>query len=514
MRRKNTEQNVTLPPELCRIVTVARAYPNPTQSQICFLFAWHMEEIPEPARIELLFNPEVEECLGTKLFGALVPSHATRWGYHYARSLVRPEHVAHHPRAFMVTAVPEFLPTGQEPDAEVIYIRHEHIVNRVSIADLVDQCFHLHKLMGCESCPRQGYNCLVDHQNKRSGTWRKECKQQLFPFMDEFTLPLLEHFRYPYFGFGDWQDLKLTSWKSQFAGYTVVPPLATSGTPLTPGTESLRVPYEHNFFKLEDTKDELSSRAEAGVETRRVRREECSKCFLGGKYGHTVHPCMKYAPRHCKHGAWTEEELVKTTLDYVKPQIEPHFTLDELWCIANTIGVPFPKKSEHTGRDREWMLCRMELSGSHDFPLVVACRTAKGSRHESQSFSFAKDVYQFLSKGTKLVWDNAREKPRDDALLALWLHVAFLTHEKSYSYFWHREKTGDCGYGNCAPRVGSVGLSSSGVQLRLWLSKETRTVYFGNFKDMVDRYEDLPLFNICHLRADILANRSLYARVR
>lgn len=507
------------PSELQHVMTVAQARPQHRSSQLCFLFSWAEQEVPEDVRISLLFNEEVEACLGKTYFGAMVPAHPRMWvSWSYDRKRPRPTHETLCPRAFMINSFPFFLPSANEPDAEVFYVRHGDTVQRVAIADIVDQCYHLHRLMGCETCPRVGYDCLLDHHIHYDKTWRRETTQQHFPFLDDFKLPNAKEFEVPEFAFSDWEDLKLKNWEGRFAGHLVVPPLATSNRPLTPGTERLRVPYEHNFFKLEDTREELSQRAEAGVETRRRRQTECSKCYFGGTttyYGRkTVHPCGKYAPRWCNHGAWTEEEMVQVTLRYVEAAaVDGQFSLDDWWHVAHVAGIGFPKRDPHTGRNREWVVSRVSAYGEQGLPCVVVRRTARNAQHEMVHLYTPDDVYKFLSKGTRLVWDEAKTKPRDDMQLAMWLQLACLTNGKRYSFYWCSKSGDSSGFGECAPDVGFVSLHSYGVHLQLWLSREKRDVYFGDFQEIYNRYERIPLFNMFQPVHEVMAYTQLYARV-
>lgn len=489
--------------DLRRVMTVARAFPHTGRAQVCFLFAWQLAEIPEKERIRLMFSAEVEACLGPTYFGAFVPcSERCYVRYHHTEQQLRPTHADKIPRAFMINAFPQFLPTANEPDKEVIYLRHHHLIHRIAIADLIDRCYHLHRLMGCDTCPRVGYRCLLDHHGDGPNqTWRKDRKQLYFAFLDQFKLPEPEKFDAKWFDLDDWRDLRLKNWKSQFARYTVVPSLATAYNPTQPGTPAFRVPFEHNFFHIEDVQEELSSRAREGVQTRKTRREQCTKCYFGGTStfrGHTTnHTCSKYAPRWCKHGAWTEEEVVRCTLEYVDAALsKSSFTLDDLWLVANVAGIEFHKKNPETNRNREWVISRLETVGEAQRPVVVARRTCKGCWYETVELTSADEVYAFLSKGTRLVWDEAKTKPRDDGQLALWLHLACLRFGKSYSFYWSSQKSGDCGFGCCAPMVGSVSLHSYGARVQLWLSKEKRNVHLGDFQEMYNRYERLPLFNI------------------
>jgi hypothetical protein len=420
----------------------------------------------------------------------------------------------------MINSFPHFLPTANELDSEVIYLKHDHVVHRISVADLVDRCFHLHRLMGCETCPHIGYTCLLDHHGgKPNHTWRKDSPQLYFPFFEDFQLPSAQEFDAKWFDLDDWRDLRFKNWKSQFAYYTVVPPLATAHHPTTPGTPSFRLPYEHDFRDMEGAQEDLSSRAREGVATRKTRREQCTKCYFGGSTtfrGHTTnHACTKYSPRWCKHGAWTQEELTRVTLAYTEEALaKSNFTLNDLWLVAHVAGIGFPKRNPDTNRNREWVISRLDAVGEAQKLKVIARRTGRGSWYETVELDSAKAVYAFLSKGTRLVWDEAKKKKRDDDQLALWLQLASLRHGKSYSFYWSSKKGDACGFGSCAPLVGYVSLHSYGAHVQLWLSNEKRDVYLGDFQEMFNRYEQLPLFNMWQPLKDTLRHPTLYAQVR
>lgn len=287
---------------------------------------------------------------------------------------------------------------------------------------------------------------------------------------------------------------------------------------MVPGTERLRLPSHHQFKSLEANRQAASDRSQAGVETRRTLRTECSQCCLASVRGKSITPCAKYRPRHCVHGAWTEKRLVDYTLEHLQRRLDGTcFGFEDLWRVAHVAGMPFKMKNPATGRSVEVTVRRLgetygggNTTGAGGHPFVLLSRTAKRIEEEEDCRRIIESPYDLrdmLPPNVRRVWDDPG--PFDAKLLALWTHVAVTPQSRSYNC------VGGYGYMQYQPATGTVSISGGyppRVDLELWLSRENRYHSFESFDGLLAFYDELPFFNIWEKEND--QPRSLNCRVR
>lgn len=510
------------------VVTVCAADFQDKEPNIGLLFVDRERLVKAPTEEDIaniLTHDDLEAVFGPRYWGA-----AFCWILQSGRSWVRDEAPRQH-GVFVSTNNVLFDKAGLVE--HTYYLRNGELLTKVSTDDAHNKCIRLMKLMGCEKCSLKGYECIQG--NIPDAVPVVAIKDRVWGDPNQLRLPIVsfervlpDHAAGRIFGedywdkldervidYDDWKDLKYRNWRSVIAGHQLISPLATNPDAPAPTAKSVRRMCHHDFRDVESARDAISDRSRAAAETRNRIRTECSKCYFGGKtYGHPRKPtpCCRWRVRVCEHGAWTEERLVDYTLEkFARVLEDTPFDLESMWRVAYVSGVFFKKKSEHTGRPRQWVICRITKGyrySSEGKLEVIASRTARDARGPMVSLTSPQEVRDFLSPEVQELWDNP--KPMDREAFAIWLHLAITTCGRSYSYYFSTDKC--CGFGSVSPSLGWVGLCSYGVKRCLWLSREERETTFSSLQEVFNHYEDLLLF---HIREEENETKPhLYAHVR
>jgi hypothetical protein len=492
MRRPHSEEN----PELIHYPRVF------TTCRHGFLFADRQRGFTGEDIVRLMLQDDVRRLLGPAFLAWRVLHGRSRW---CTTTAADAEDLRQY--SVMLTAEPAEHSVSSSPPGRgnFMYLRVDDAVAAMSLDMLVDRCWMLNKALGCTRCDLRGAECLWSNLPPELEVLQRYVPTgpQLLMRFDanpRLSTNLLKDAQSPYrqqlarVAAGLSTD-DLRPWKSNVGGFLYIPEGVTSDDPLRPGNKGGRPASEHHFASLEEARAELCARNRAAAKTRTFIQRECHNCYFGNKYG----PCSRWRPRHCDHGAWTEDKLVDYTLECARRRLletKSHLTLNHIWLVANICGEPFRRRDERTGRDAEFVVQR--IGEERDEPCIFVSRTARDARRELAPLAFFSlhDLKRFLPDLPRIKLENLPPlaTPAQRRQLALWLQLSVTSHGKRYSFFFSTEKT--CGYADAQPRVGVVKLHWSGVEVVLWLSKFERTHDFGSFQRVHDHYDELPYFSI------------------
>jgi hypothetical protein len=524
---------MTLSNDLRYVVTVCAADFKDKDQDIGLIFV-DRNNVGVPPTVEtitnILMHDDLEAIFGSHYWGA-----ALSWVMQSGRGWLQEDTPQHH-GVFVSTNNLLFEKAGLVSRREY-YLRYGELLTKFSGQDAHDKCILLMKLMGCEKCSIKPYECLQQNVPKaipivaikeRQVDPRQLCIpnvsfERVLPgyaagriFGERYWEQLDERLM----NYDGWRALKFVNWKSVIANYQLISPLSTHPDVPAPTVRSVRRLCHHDFTDIETNRDALSERSRAGAETRKRIRTECSKCYFGWTTNYNkkvVHPCCKWRVRGCEHNAWTEERLVDYTLERFERTLEgTPWDLESMWKVACVCGVFFKKKSEHTGRQRQWVLQRIYQrygSQTENSIAIVASRTSRDARGPEQYATSPQAVRNFLSKELQAQWDDT--PPMNRERFALWLHLAITSTGRSYSYVFNGKD--GCGFGSTSPAVGWVSLDTrgygyGGATRCLWLSREERTRTFTSFKEIFDHYEDLLLFGIAKKEDEVSPSLHPYVR--
>lgn len=479
------------------MVTYCRA--SPSKKTLGLLFYndnGHSEEELQ----DLVAHDEVRALLGPIFFGTILQWAPSGWhsSRYYNRDIKEwlPAATGHHEEAYYLAPQLWYPPTVLHPvTAPILFRAHDHI-GRYDTLAMYNNCMEMQKFIDCRKCEQFGTSCLVTNAPDPLPQRVINNGQQLFlPDLTEIQPDELYKIHEQKDGFmeiDDWAEEHFRSWKSTIAGYTVIPSVATANDALRPGVEGARPPYKHNFSGLDKVREELSDRSKNGVHTRETRRTQCSKCYFGGTHGKHVSTCAQWAPRACTHGAWTEEEIVETTIQGMEPKLkESGFDLEMFWRVSLIAGHTFKR-----GR-QQWMVSRMRHTALGQPPNIPAdrmmidlVRTARTERGTTQGIMSFDEIYQTLEDVAKERLDRLKDIDRRE--LALMMQLSVPNAGKGYMCYHD-------GYVYYQPKIAYARLQHNWrAELGIWGRTFERTVSFNTvdgFARMVDYFGDLPFFS-------------------
>ena len=450
---------------------------------------------PTTSEIErLMQSPVLQKFFEGPFFGTVVSWNANHyhscWSYSSAPTLNEKD-AKNNPlqRAILISTTLEDFPTpATEHDTCPIYLQLEGAVYRFTVGEVYDKCLQMQKFIDCSKCTVQKACISINLPTQRCIV---EPPQLSLPGMPPPGLPeevfVLNR--------DDWNDLKLKMWTSELEGYTAIPSIATAWDPVRPGAAMMRPFWQHHFDNLDKARDDLSSRADAGVKTRNTIRTQCANCYFGGKPYKSVHPCNKWAARRCDHGAWTEEMLVETTIDsYGRALKGTSFTLDDVWRVLFVAGEPFRK-------DRcLWVVNRFVAASRSPYDNategvgigVVLSRVSRAARFGEEAVFSMDKLRTWLPEELRTRLDNP--KPVDRHLLAVAIQLSVCRYGKGYSYFYNSRDS--CGYGNHTPNVRHVRYNYDYIIQGVWGKSYEREHRFRSLQEVYNHYGRLPYFSI------------------
>lgn len=471
------------------MVTYCRA--SPSKKTLGLLFHNDDGHSEEELRAIVAHN-DVRDLLGPIFFGTILqwgPSNYYRSHYYNQRPTEWiPSQTGHREEAYYLAPQLWYPPTVLHPQtAPILFRAHDHI-GRYDTMELYTNCMAMQKFIDCSKCEDFGTNCLIVNVPDPLPQTLVCAEHQLcLPEITKIQLEELAEVHEQENGFmeiDDWAEKRFRSWKATIAGYTVIPSTATADDALRPGVDGARPPFKHGFGGLERIREELSNRTKNGVHTRETRRTQCSKCYFGGTHGKHVSTCEKWAPRACTHGAWTEEEIVETTIQGMEPKLKASgFDLETLWRVSLVAGHRFKR-----GR-QEWMVSRMRHKADCGMYIELA-RTARKQRGELQGIMSFDEIYKTLPDAAKERLDRNKEIDRRE--LALMVQLSVPNEGKGYccyheGYIWYQ------------PKIAYARLQHNWkAELGIWGRTYEREITFrleDGFARMVDYFGDLPFFS-------------------
>lgn len=509
--------------ELRRVVTVCagawsgRHYDDGDSDTLALIFCDRKRNLTRAEQMALMFHQDVKDVLGDNYYGTELSFEGThRW---YSRRDTKSER----PSMFYIVGGGQGLYVLKGDDDKPFFLVRDGFIFETTMTDIQERCRLMQKFTadndGCR-CTWRGDRCVHTWHTPGAVGKCHNGKQVRFAFMDDSTpFQPTEAWLENIYALDkeEWEDHKkihrVRNWKSELAGHVVIPPTATDSDHLRPTTKAIRLPFHCNFTQLESARDDFSLRTQSGAETRRTIDKECRHCYFGGEWGpysgqtkKTVHPCVKWFARHCKHGKWTEERLVDYTLERFGVSLEKRsqLTLNDAWTVAQLAGIPFKVKAGQTGRPREWQICRIseEYQGQKDKAVrILVSRTARDARDLTLKFVSIAELREFLPQFMLEQMDHVAKKPIDRAALALWAHASTMSCGKSRTGYFSTDD--GCGFTSWQAKVGSVFFTSYlGVRVQLCYSRREDYLDFGNLRDLRDYTFELPLFNITEAEDD------------
>jgi len=487
-------------PDLDRVVTICAGketrYSQST-SRLGLVFCDRTRDLTRTEQINIMLDKEVREIFGDYFYGMLITFEPAKYYYHNSVHKARD-----FPQAFYVVAGGEGLfAIGDEVP---FFIMQGDKFFETTRKELFMRCALMQKWIGCNTCSWQGDRCTFTFRKEDPVTDAPPLTAQLpFAFMHgrpSWDDSFLE--RIQYLDFEDWKERQVRTWRDTLAGFTYVPPAAGHGNPLQPGLNAIQAPFQVNFSGVEDVQGMFSDRSAAGRKTALFKIRECSQCYFGGtvrRYNsEKTRPtsCNQYAPRHCNHGAWTEERLHAYTMELATKAIKTRspFSMEEVWRIARVAGIPFQVKDPRTGCKREWQVGRLVDSGERISIQLTRTSMSSDARGDHRNVHSLEELRTFVPD---FLWEHFQqtEPPINEDQFALWLQLTSARHGRSYSFFYSTKK--HCGYGNYTPSIHSVRLDTYGsVEYETVMSRQRRKVRLRTFSDMYHHFGNLLLFGI------------------
>jgi hypothetical protein len=437
---------------------------------------------PTISEIErLMQSPVLQKFFEGPFFGTVVSWNPADW-YGHGKYSSRPtltdkKDTTRLQRAILVSTALNHFPTpATENDGCPIYLYNEGAIYRFTIGDVYDKCLQMQKFISCIDCKSQD-RCIYTNAPMQHCIVEAE-QPSLIPTLPEEVYTLERN---------DWDALKLKAWVSTLEGYTVIPSTATASNPIRPDTPALRPFWQHRFNWLDQAREELSSRAEAGVKTRNTIRTQCAVCYFGGKPHKKVYPCSKWAPRHCEHGMWTEEMLVEKTIDtYAQTLKDTKFTLEDVWRVLFVAGIPF-KKDRCLWVVNRLVRARFSYSVPAGGPGIVLSRVSREARFEEETVFSVDALKTWLPEELRNALDNP--KPLDRHLLAVAIQLSLLREGKNYALHGGQ-------YGTYSPNIRHVRYEYDQILQGVWGKTFEREHRFHSLNEVYNHYDRLPYFNI------------------
>jgi len=406
---------------------------------------------------------------------------------------------------------------------DVIYVRHPNFrTYYFTVEDLWNSCLMLHKLNGCNLCPKKticfsyaipkNVRELIDTSTQPS----LRDKLQLPLPLSDVLFHLTEDNYYgedndPHFRveqFREQQTRRFKYWTHTIGDYVIVPSQATDGNAVNPSSKMFsRIQRPYDFHNLEHDKEQLSRRASNGAATRDTKKRLCPQCYFSKPFQFAPHestPCSSWGPRACIHGAWTQWEYLEHTLARVRDCLTTSsFSLEDVWRVAQLAGTPFKKKNEETGRDREWVISQIfetyDTSPSREIKVKVRHNAIKN--YSIEGFGTPQALLEFLPPDMQQKWHEANPSFEEyKESFVIWLNLSILPYGKSYRFYFSSQKSS--GIGSCTPSIHSVHWSPTEIKLVVQTIKRKQTHCFYNFDDVIGYLGRIPLLS--NLRPDEL----------
>lgn len=397
-----------------------------------------------------------------------------------------------------------FLPDSRRICNASVYVMVQGLLHHYTVDELVEPCRQVYRLMRCEKCPEAGEVCLA----KRL---RVPLPQPSLPGLGDshldWTSDALQE------GLArqqaTWDSLKdyFTPWKDDVEGYVYIPPALASGNPSRPGL-TVEPPHHLDFHEIESARDALSARSRAGIETRRVKRQECPKCYFGGTgYRGSVMPCSTYRPRNCRHGAWTEEQALRhTTEPFLALLTSTGFQREDFQGILGISGIPFRRPTKEGGYAK-WIVSKLDTPSPPDKRVRIRLkRVSRDHRHESEDLDDLAALWRVLPSNLRRTFQEARNAPAlEPQLLATAIQLTACHTIKPYT----------CMRGcirEAQPDISHIAAKGWRIEVGYWLTTYWRTMHFTDLLSVFNYFEGLPVFRITHEDEDLSYTYSVWPR--
>lgn len=490
----------TMPPEIPARVFTAYKMPrfygtrhygfSDSDPWVGLIFVARNAILGVPDLEQVMWDPVIRRVMGDFYMGGPFRWSPRRSSYSWRESIPFDHYDAtgtHN--GLLIAQQPVLLPDCRRNPNTPFYIVTQKRMYRQTVYDMYCNCRDLYRLMGCDRCPAVGETCLYRHlrlllpQSSLPG-FGDDCLDMT---SDAFQNSLLrQQLR--------WGDVKDTfkSGKSKVAGYTYISPVLASLNPTCPRC-SIDVPYALDFESLEDAQAKLRGRAIISAETRRTKRVECTKCYFGGTgYGNTPAPCDKYRPRSCRHGAWTEAQIVQATV----PPFERHLRLSGLsmrdfYCVLAVAGKPFRQPTENGGYAK-WIVSRVILATTPSGILLK--RISRTHRNTSEIVGLS-ELLRILPDDLRRIFDETPKLSPEMTATAIQLSVCNTVRPYTCMAGCVREVAPDISH------VCAVGTTC--IEVGYWLTTYWRTMRFSGLESVANYFQGLPAFNISNEEEDL-----------
>ena len=434
----------------------------------------------------IMGDPRLRELLGSFYMGAPFQWTMQRYGY------LSPSGTGDEgdEQGLLVSQQPFYLPDGRHHPSKPLFVVCDGVLHRFAAHDIYQSCRDLYRLMGCHKCPDAGATCLRRHlliplkQPPLPGLGES-------PHIDLQSDRVQEAIRNVQL---TWDDVKETLRSGDtIAGFTYISPVLANNNPTRPGA-TIDAPHALSFQDLEGAREALSARTQAGVNTRRTKRVECTKCYFGG-YGYkdAPSPCDQWRPRRCRHGAWTEAQVLEATIPPFEQQLKKDgYSIREFEQLLAITGRQTVLPLGKGGRRVKGIVSRLSFSGAGDFQnpktCVVLRRTSAKNRYVQVRKSL-NEVLTILPEDLRRIFDEAPSLP--PTLLATAIHATVCHSVKPYI----------CMAGCCrqvTPYISHVAVHNEweGVEVGYWMTTYWREFHFKDPEKLQQYYGDLTAFDI------------------
>lgn len=454
-----------------------------------FIFTDRKEPLHPRITSRLMRNEAIREALGPYYVGGEYrwsPGNRSAFGNSPSASYMMsdPRGMEH---GIVINQANWCTPSARNEHDARLYIMDDGELIHTSTDVLYDHCRELHRLMGCDKCPKSSDQCT--RVNSKFGHTQLTLPDVVSPYRDFRSDRFLTQRAHAQFHWEDFKDLEWKYWQTEIEGFLLIPPGLAAGGSLRPG-QSLEHPYELRLQgdALRSAREAMSLRAQEAAKTRRTKQQHCEKCYFGGRYG----ACYQHAPKWCKHGAWTEAQVIDLTLDAFKVHLERNgLTVRQFEQVLAISGETFYMTAPRWGSSHYKVVVRgftaESATGEFAKARFTLLRVGGDERGTPLDFTRTEEFLAVLPENLRRTYENARSLPRET--LALAAQATCARAVKSYpNYYFQRVE----------PQVSDVCVrgAQSLVQVGYWVKSYWRNHVLSSMSDVHSFFGALPMFSI------------------
>lgn len=482
---------------VCRVVGDRErrySYSMEQNPRVGFAFLDHTEPLTPRTTSRLMRHDTVREALGAFYVGGLL-----RYNSQAYLPSDAPLSTLEQNNIIVINQVNCGTPGARNENNTRLYVMYHGELLRTETDEVHNACRELHRLMGCDRCPKTLDECMRHNARFEEGQTVLP-ETGLTPFKDFLSERFIAERERQQFRWSDVKDLleerQWRYWKTEIEGFTLVPPALLSPDAMRPGRR-LELPHNLVFSTgdVQANREAMRNRSIGAASTRRIIRTECSKCYFGGgRFRNMETPCHHTYAKHCNHGAWTKEQVIDETLLAFESHLErSDFTMRNFeQALALGGEIFYMRENENDLRPVKWGVrgfTAESATSSRPRARLTLFRAAREARGEARDYRSVRAFREALPENLRVRFDHAPSLSRET--LAIAAQATCARAVKSYVsgyYFQH-----------CQPAVSDVRVSpyrTHLVDVGYWMATYERNQTLSSLSDAYHFFDGMPMFSI------------------